>query len=188
MKIKNSLQKKQNCLKPILVSICLLLSACGGDDMSDLDAYIAEVKARPRGNIDALPESKTVQPFLYVLDNSRDPFKPVEKPEDIMPELDTTGNGKGIQPDLTRRKEDLESYALDTLRMVGTVDKEGLWALVRSNDGTIHRVKVGNYMGLNYGKVLEISDTEIKLMEIVPDKKPKTWREQPASLALITEE
>ena len=74
--------------------------------------------------------------------------------------------------------------SLDTLRMVGTLTMDkGLWALIKASDGTIHRVKKGNYMGRNYGQIIRILDDRIELMEIVPDK-PGTWREQQASLAL----
>jgi len=90
----------------------------------------------------------------------------------------------GIRPNVTRRKEELEAYSLDTLRMVGTVLIENSkWALIKANDGTIHRVKKGNYMGRNYGEIIQILENRIELMEIVPDK-PGSWREQQASLAL----
>lgn len=166
---------------------CLFLSSCSNDDFSELEQKIAEIKARPKSEIEPLPPVTVAEPFLFDLDGSRDPFKPVEK------EVDTASDepGTGIQPDPTRPKEDLESYALDTLRMVGTLkDKDAiLWGLVRSSsNGTIYRVKVGNYMGLNDGKITEISETEIKLVEIVPDKDPKKYREEPAALKLATTE
>jgi type IV pilus assembly protein PilP len=67
---------------------------------------------------------------------------------------------------------------------VGTVVmKSGLWGLIKASDGTIHRVRVGNYIGKNYGKIIRISNDKIELTEIVPDK-PGSWREQSASLAL----
>jgi type IV pilus assembly protein PilP len=156
--------------------------SCSSDDFSDLEQTIAEIKARPKVAIDPLPPVVIAEPFLFDLDGSRDPFKPVEREEPSSSE----GIGNGIQPDPDRPKEDLESYALDTLRMVGTLKDSTLWALVLStNNGTIYRVKEGNYMGLHDGKITEISDTDIKLMEIVPDKNPKTWREQPAALKLV---
>lgn len=166
--------------------VCLVLSACGSDDFSDLEQKIAEIKAKPKGEIEPLPPVKVTEPFSFDLDGSRDPFKPVEKEESSGTE-DEAG-GTGIKPDPTRVKEDLESYALDTLKMVGTLKDSTLWALVQSSNGTIYRVKVGNYMGLNDGKIIEISASEIKLMEIVPDKDPGKWREQPAALKLLATE
>ena len=73
-------------------------------------------------------------------------------------------------PDFNRRKEELESYSLDTLRMVGTLEQEGtIWGLVQTKDGTIHRVKTGNYMGLNYGRIVRISEDKIELSELLQD-------------------
>jgi type IV pilus assembly protein PilP len=187
--MKNNLNPNYQCLaKSFALSlVCFVLSACGGDDFSDLEQKIAEIKARPKGKIDPLPPIKNTEPFSFDLDG-RDPFKPVEK--EAAPDADTPDNG--VKPDTSRVKEDLESYALDTLRMVGTLKDSTLWGLVKSNNGTIYRVKVGNHMGLNDGKIIEISNDEIKLMEIVQDKNPDKdkihWNEQPASLKLVATE
>lgn len=160
----------------------LALTGCAGDDKSDLIQYIAKVKARPKTQIEPLPEIKVIEPFIYRPDGLRDPFKPIEKLEES--EVLEVGTGRGIRPDPTRRKEELETYTLDSLRMVGTITKEAvLWGLVKAGDGTIHRVREGNYMGRNHGKVIRIIEDKIELMEIVPDK-PGTWREQQTSLAL----
>lgn len=166
--------------------ICLMLLlgmvACGGDDFSDLNKYVQEIKARPKGSIDPLPESKPVESFVFQPEGLRDPFRPIEKNIDEN-SLDMAGGG-GIRPDTERRKEELEAHSLDSLRMVGTLnDAKGLWGLVKSKDGTVHSVQVGNHMGQNYGKIVRILEDKIELMEIVPDK-PGTWREQQATLAL----
>jgi type IV pilus assembly protein PilP len=159
-----------------------LLTGCGNDDFSDLNRYFSEVKARPKEPIKPLPEIKVVEPFLFKPEGLRDPFRPLEQPEQV--EGGDVSTGSGIKPDTTRRKEELEAFPLDGLRMVGTVNiKSSLWGLVKASDGTIYRVKVGNYMGKNYGKIIRIVSDKIELMEIVPDK-PGTWREQPASIAL----
>jgi len=159
-----------------------LLSGCSNDDFSDLNQYILRVKAEPKGAIQPLPEIKVVESYMFNPEGLRDPFKPLVQPEqDEAAELSTGG---GIKPDTTRRKEELEAFPLDVLKMVGTVVmKSNLWGLVKADDGTIHRVQVGNYMGKNYGKIIRISTDKIELMEIVPDK-PGSWREQQTSLAL----
>lgn len=188
--MKKSLKPNQKCLTKNLVLslVYLALAACTNDDFSDLDQKLAEIKARPKGQIEPLPPLKTTEPFSFELDGSRDPFKPMEK-EATAETGDEADNG--IKPDPSRVKEDLESQALDTLKMVGTLKEKDstLWGLVRSSDGTIYRVKAGNYMGFNDGKIIEISNNEIKLMEIVLDKnsdkeKPR-WNEQPAVLKLM---
>lgn len=168
-------------------SVCILsafvFTGCGEDDFSDLTQYVSEVKARPKGTIEPLPEIKVVEPFVFKPDGLRDPFRPVEKMVDDGGQEQAIGGG--IRPDTSRRKEELESYSLDTLRMVGTLTmKDGLWGLVRANDGTIHRVQVGHHMGKNYGKIIRILEDRIELMEIVPDTKPGLWREQQAALAI----
>ncbi|MGR9045459.1 MAG: pilus assembly protein PilP [Gammaproteobacteria bacterium] len=159
----------------------ILLTGCGGQDNSDLTNYIAAVKARPKTQIEPLPAMKVVEPFIFKPDGLRDPFRPIVRME--QEEGGEVASGSGIRPDTTRRKEELETYSLDSLRMVGTVKKDGIWGLIKASDGTIHRVRVGNHMGKNYGKIIRIVDDKIELMEIVPDK-PGTWREQQASLAL----
>ena len=159
-----------------------LLAGCGNNDFSDLNKYIAEVKARPKGAIEPLPEVKVVEPFMFKPEGLRDPFKPLEQANSEQAAEAATGSG--LKPDTTRRREELEAFTLDSLRMVGTVvKKSSLWGLVKSSDGVVHRVQVGNYMGKNYGKIIRIANDKIELMEIVPDK-PGTWREQQASLAL----
>ena len=159
------------------------LTACGSDDVTDLRKYIQEVKARPKGAIQPLPETKIVESFIFKPDGLRDPFRPVEvKLEESGVEF---AGYSGIRPDTERRKEELEAFSLDTLRMVGTLtDQRGLWGLVKTKDGTVHSVQVGNYMGQNYGKIVRILKDKIELREIVPDNKPGTWREQQATLAL----
>ncbi|MGZ8182327.1 MAG: pilus assembly protein PilP [Methylobacter sp.] len=170
------------CLQINCIIVTALLAGCGNDDFSDLTRYVAEVKARPKEPIKPLPEIKVIEPFMFKPEGLRDPFKPLEQPEQA--EGVDTSTASGIKPDTTRRKEELEAFPLDGLRMVGTIDmKSSLWGLVKASDGTIYRVKVGNYMGKNYGKIIRIVSDKIELMEIVPDK-PGTWREQPASITL----
>ncbi len=164
----------------LVITCCLLLTACGGRDMSDLEAYVAEVRARPKTPIKPLPEIQMVETFVFDPEGLRDPFVPAKVAEPPR----TTMIGSGIKPDLARPKEELESYALDSLRMVGTVKKDGeLWALIGTTEGTIYRVRPGNYLGRNHGKIVRILDDRVEIVEIVPDA-PGTWRERQAALAL----
>lgn len=159
-----------------------LLSGCANDDLSDLKAFIAAEKAKPKGRIDPLPEIKGVEPFIFNPDGLRDPFAPLEQTNESLGVA--AEDGSGIKPDLTRPKEELEAFSLDSLRMVGTVNtKAGLWGLIKASDSTVYRVKVGNYMGKNYGKIIRIVSDKIEVMELIAEK-PGSWREQLASLAL----
>jgi type IV pilus assembly protein PilP len=167
-----------------LVAMGGMLSGCGNNDLSDLKIKIAEIKAIPKKPIKDLPAQEVVEPFSFELDGSKDPFELVQK-ETLADAAATESANSGVHPDPNRPKEDLELYALDSLKMVGTLKKdEILWALVQSKDDTVHRVKVGNYVGTSDGKITDVSENEIKLMEIVPDKTPNTWREQPNALKL----
>ncbi|MFU8787501.1 MAG: pilus assembly protein PilP [Methylobacter sp.] len=164
------------------LALMALLSGCSNDDFSDLNHYLKDVKARPKEAIKPLPEIKVIEPFIFKPEGLRDPFRPAEQPEQVGGA--DVAAGSGIKPDFTRRREELESFPLDGLRMVGTIDmKAELWGLVRASSGTIYRVKVGRYMGKNHGKIIRILSDKIEIMEIVPDK-PGTWREQPISITL----
>ena len=151
--------------KGLLLAIAATgLVACGGD-MDDLDSYINEVKARPGGRIEPLPEITPYEVFTYVADTEgmRSPFVPDS------PQVAGPASG-GASPDPERPAEFLESFPLDTLRMVGTLDiNETVYGLVQTSDGLIHRVVPGNYMGQNDGRVTEITDSEIVLVEIISD-------------------
>lgn len=137
---------------------------------------IKAISVRP---IEPMPP---VGSFLFNPDGLRDPFKPIEKSMETLAAQAVASNG--IQPDFNRRKEELESYSLDTLRMVGTVKmKSVLWGLIKASDGTIHRVSEGNYLGKNYGRILRILQDAIEIVEIVPDQ-PGTWREHQTLIAL----
>lgn len=164
----------------LLLSCSLLLTACSGRDLSDLETYVAAVKARPKRAIEPLPEIKTVETFVFDPEGLRDPFAPsktVQPPREAM-------IGSGVKPDLARPREELESFALDSLRMMGTVKKEDvLWGLIGTSEGTVYRVRVGNYLGQNHGKIIRILNDRIELVEIVPDA-PGTWKERQAALAL----
>ncbi|MCX7098492.1 MAG: pilus assembly protein PilP [Methylococcales bacterium] len=177
------LTQKQRYLQFFCVVSITCLAACGNNDYSDLTQYIEEVKAVPKGNIKPLSKIQPIESFVFNPEGLRDPFKPLAQPvkHDEVPETPT---GDGLKPDTKRHKDELESYPLTSLKMVGSVImKSLLWGLVKADDGSIHRVQPGNYMGKNYGKITHISTDKIELLEIVPDK-PGSWREQQNSLAL----
>ena len=157
LKIRNGL---------VLVLAMLGVIACGGDQDDKLDQYINEVKARPGGRIDPLPEITPYEVFTYVADAEgvRSPFVP------DTPQATTTGAGGGIRPDANRSREFLEGFPLDTLRMVGTLDMGStMYGLVQTSDGLIHRVVPGNYLGQNDGRINAIDESEIELVEIISD-------------------
>jgi type IV pilus assembly protein PilP len=175
---------------PIICAVVLaLLAGCSNDDFSDLHQYIKAIKDRPKGTIKPLPDNKTVEPFIFKPEDLRDPFKPLKPTSGggTCPPDCTEPPTSGIKPDTSRRKEELEAFPIETLKMIGTVEmKSNLWGLIKATDNTVYRVRAGNYMGQNYGKIIRISADKIELMEIVPDK-PGTWREQQMSVMLTDE-
>ncbi len=150
----------------MIVSSIFLLSACQ-QEKDDLTAYVAKVKSQQKSDIPPIPVMKPYEKFDYAAAELRDPFLPtvVDVPETAAEP--TSDNG--ISPDSNRRKEALEKFDLAQLQYVGTLEKDKIWALVRAPDGVIHRVQVGNYIGLNHGRILAISESELKLNEIVPE-------------------
>lgn len=149
----------------LLALMSALLSACGTGEFSDLQQYIDSVKARPPGKIEPLPELKPFERFLYRDADLRDPFKPVLKAT-----INANANTALIARQNQREKEPLEDFPLDTLRMVGSIDKgTDKWAIVKTSEGLIYRIKVGNHVGKNFGEVVEISDTKILITEVISD-------------------
>jgi type IV pilus assembly protein PilP len=160
--------------------VLLGLNGCASPDIDELREYVDAKKAQPPGRIEPLPEIKQITTFVYEANARRDPFKPTEGGE----ETGIAIAESGISPDFNRRREELESYALDAIRMVGTLEQEGMiWGLVKTKEGTVHRVKPGNYMGLNHGRIILISEDKIELSEIVQDG-TGGYIERQASLAL----
>jgi len=150
----------------VLVASGLALGGCSGD-MDDLDAYINEIKARPGGRIEPLPEITPYEVFTYVADveGIRSPFVP-DTPQNSGP----VGPGGGPRPDVDRSREFLEQFPLDTLRMVGSLIQGGEnFGLVQTSDGLIHRVTPGDYMGQNDGRIISINESEIEMVEIISD-------------------
>lgn len=167
------------------VAASVMLSGCGGDDLDDLREYVKEVQSRKKARIEPLPELKPYETFTYAAGERRDPFEPALRPATAPLATAAQNAGtSGLAPDLNRRKEALEEFPLDTLRMVGSLEQMGdIWAIIQANDGTIHRVKPGNYAGQNHGKVINITESKVDLIEIAPDGLGG-WVEREASLAL----
>ena len=180
-------------LKRILITFCcLLIAGCVSKDMSDLENYTQEVLARPGGRIDPLPPIKPYERYLYQAGglSLRDPFNSfVEQSEDkqeITP-VDDPQQKLFATEILTHNQEDLENYELDSLRMVGVLeDKKVFWGIVQDVKGVVHRVQVGNYLGRNFGKILDIQEDRIDLREIIKDSDGR-WEEREATLALYEE-
>lgn len=158
-----------------IVLIVTGLSGCGGGDMDDLHRFVTETGKDTQGKIDPLPEVKVYEPFSYAAFDLPDPFKPRKL---------SSGGGGGMQPDLSRPKEPLEAFSLETLKMVGALSQKGvIQAVIKTPDNAIYHVKKGNYIGQNFGLVTQIGDSEVTLREIVQDS-AGDWSERTSTLNL----
>ena len=184
MKLKTSGVDQLNRLRlPGLVALVLALAACSGDQ-ADLRSYIAEVKTRQPDDIPALPRVNPPESFAYSAGGMRDPFTggpdaQMKEPEPVVP-----GTGDGPKPPVGHRREVLEGFELDSLKMVGTLEIEmQVYGLVTDPDGLVHRVQNENYVGRNYGRIVAISDDRIVVQELIPNG-AGGWMYRDVSLAL----
>lgn len=159
---------------------CLFLTACVGD-RSDLELFVTTTKAQHVAHIPPLKETPKFEHFVYQADLMRSPFVPPsrELTEEV---IDTTKNC--TQPDLKRRKGRLETYALDNLKMRGTLsESESIWALVETNDGSVYRLGIGEYLGLYNGRIAKVTQQMVEIIELIPDGSG-CWTERLSNMEL----
>jgi len=150
--------------RSMLIAGLLSLASCS-QDISDLQTFIAQTKSAHVGSVKPIPQFKPYESFSYSAGELRDPFVATIDLED-----DETTKTSLLNPDSTRPKEALEVFPLDTLSMVGILEQnDQLWGLIKDPQNIVHRVQVGQYMGQSEGRILEINETAIYLVEIVPD-------------------
>ena len=161
--LTNNLRKAiRTLLRVTLLVTAALTVGCSAGVDDDLMEYVDDVKARQGGRIDPLPQIKPYETFRYTAEEIRSPFLP-DRPN-------APSSISGPTPVQERNKEYLEQFPLDTLMMEGTLDRKGLtFGLVRTQDGMVHRVTSGNYLGQNDGRIVAINTAEIQLEELVAD-------------------
>jgi type IV pilus assembly protein PilP len=179
--------------KFILILITILLASCGEGEMADLKKYVDDTNGRKNNNVPPLPEFKHIPSYFYEVGNLRDPFIPFMEAQGPsvsitgqLPGTDETGGNKPDcpRPDPHRVRAGLELMPIDSLKMVGTLEEgKVVWGLVIASDGTIYRVQPGDYLGQNSGKVVNIDDNKIELIELIPDKQG-CWTETLTTLPL----
>ncbi len=160
----------------------LLIAACSpNNNFSDLEAFVSEVNSRPSAPVEPVPEFVPYEGFIYGAASSRSPF-------DIPLIIDNESGAvlsQDVEPDLERIPELLENQSLSELTMVGRITITGgvYEGLIEDGFGEVHRVGVGDYMGRNYGRVQQISDSQLNIIEIVPSGSGG-WVERPQTLTL----
>ena len=160
----------------ICCGVGLLVAACGGESHQDLRAWMQDQGKGVKGKLDPLPQVKPYEPFTYNAFDLPDPFKPRK--------IEPAKGGSKMAPDLNRRKEPLESFPLESLQMVGTLQRgKNTYALVRTTDKDIYQIRIGNYLGQNFGVVVQISEGEVQVRELVQDG-AGDWTERSSTIQL----
>jgi type IV pilus assembly protein PilP len=151
-----------------------VLAGCGGGGDEDLRAWMAEQGASSRGKIEPIPAMRPYEAFTYNAFDQPDPFKPRK--------IETGKGSRG--PDLSRRKEALEAFPLETLKMVGTLQRgQAVIGLVKATDNRVFQVRQGNYMGQNFGVITAVAEGEITLKELFQDG-AGDWAERQSKIML----
>ncbi|REL28500.1 pilus assembly protein PilP [Thalassotalea euphylliae] len=168
-------------MKRLALLSLLVLTGCF-DDTSDLKIHIAKVKANAKSYIEPMPEVPTFNHFKYAAVDLRSPFV-APRPEVIQEKLQQISGC--LSPDPRRRKQPLEKFALGDLVMRGTLGEGGVtWALVEASDSTLHRVSIGNYVGLYNGRITQVDNESVKVIELTPDG-AGCWVERETEIEMI---
>lgn len=163
-----------------LLSLALILAACGGEEHQDLKQWMTEEAKGMHGRVQPIPEIKPFPIVSYDAGDMLEPFSPAK----VIPEKRT--NVGGVQPDFDRPREPLEAYPLESLKMVGVVRKNKVLNALVQVDNMVHRVRVGNHVGQNFGVISTISESQVNIKELVQDPSGQTadWVERLATLQL----
>jgi type IV pilus assembly protein PilP len=165
----------------LVVALGALLTACTGEEFGDLKAELKDKTKDLRGRIEPLPVVKPYEPVPYKAFDQADPFSSTKI--ELVTKSASSGGG-GLKPDLNRPKEPLEAYPLESLKMVGVLQqKKANFALVKADRG-LYRVKVGNYLGQNFGLITTITDSQIQVRELIQDS-VGDWTERQSTLQLL---
>jgi type IV pilus assembly protein PilP len=161
----------------LLIQLCMFLAACQGGKGDDLDQFMEESARNMQVKVEPLPEVQPYTPMEYNADGSLvNPFKVRKTLSDASDKM---------QPNMNRTREPLEAYPLESLKFVGSIEKLKLrYGLIKTPDNDVQQVKVGSYLGQNFGKVMKISESGVVLKEIVQDDLTGDWIERMASIDL----
>jgi len=167
-----------------LLFAAALLAGCSGADHEELQQWMTDQRNQTRARVQSIPEPKKFTPQDYAQDAATDPFSNQKLTQALKREsTQATSNAGLIAPELTRRKEALEAYPLDSMAMVGSLIKTGQPVALLRVDNLLYQVRSGNYLGQNYGRITKIGETQIVLREIVQDGSGE-WIERTATLQL----
>jgi len=168
----------------LALSLALVLTACSMSEQDEVREWMNQQKAITKPQVQPIPEPKKFTPQNYTQEGATDPFSREKLTQALKREsAQSTSNAALVAPELARRKEPLESYPLDAMKMVGSLLKEGKPVALVRVDNLLYQVRPGNYLGQNYGRITKVAETELMLREIVQDAAGE-WIERPATLQL----
>lgn len=168
-----------------LMLMSLGLAGCGSSDQEELQQWMTEQRNATRPRVDPLPEPSKFSPQAYNQEGSIEPFSNQKLTQALKRDSNqATSNVALIAPELSRRKEPLEAYPLDATSMVGSLIKVGQPVALVKVDNLIYQVRVGNHLGQNYGRIMQVGETSLSLREIVQDAAGE-WIERTATLQLL---
>ncbi|GAA6184806.1 pilus assembly protein PilP [Aliiglaciecola sp. NS0011-25] len=167
----------------VLIMAVVMLAGCEAQT-DDLVTYVVEVKQSTSISIEPYPEFKTQPAFEYKAGGLRSPFK---RPRNVAVQTVEAKRENCLQPDFNRTKGPLEAFGLDALTISGTFTSQGRqWALVTANDGSLHKVTTGDYIGLFFGKITSINNGNISIEEMLPDG-AGCWQKNKATLSMSSQ-
>ncbi len=167
--------------RPMAVLAALLLAGCGNSDEAEINSWMEDVRKNTQVNVKPLAEPKTFIPFAYGVREDVDPFNPDKLLAELARAANATNNP--LRPDPDRRREYLETFPIDTMKMVGTMNKSGVSYGLIQIDRQVHQVKTGQRLGQNYGVVTGVAETAIGIKEVVQDAGGE-WVERMSKLEL----
>ena len=172
---------RQFKISAVAAVTAILLAGCGASDVREVQDWMDQVKKDTKVNVKPIAEPKVFLPFAYMARDSLDPFTQNK----LLAELAAAAQNSAdkLKPDMNRRKELLENYPLDTLSMVGTMEKGGVNYALLQQDRQVYQVKAGQRIGQNFGTVIAISDGQVNIKEVVQDAGGE-WVERLAKLEL----
>jgi type IV pilus assembly protein PilP len=166
-----------------LCAAVVALSGCGASEQEELQRWMADQRAQVKPTVPPITEPKKFTPQAYTEGTAVEPFDMQKLTQALRRDSSQPTTSALIAPELTRRKEALEAFPLDSMAMVGSLNRNGQPVALVSVDKLLYQVRVGNYLGLNYGRITRISETELALREIVQDAAGE-WIERVATLQL----
>jgi type IV pilus assembly protein PilP len=176
--------KRIHSLFSISLMLLLALAGCGASEEDEIRAWMVQERNQTKPHVAAINAPKQFLPEPYANASAIEPFSNQKLTQALKRDASqVASNGALVAPELARRKEALEAFPLDTMVLVGSIIKANQPVALVRVDNLLYQVKLGNYLGSNFGRVTQISETEVRLREIVQDAVGE-WIERVATLQL----